>query len=58
VPGHGEPVDAEFVRYHRDGLLELHGLKAAVAAGETTKEEAIAASSYPADVTEAALATP
>jgi len=57
VPGHGEPVDAEFVRYHRDGLHELNGLKAAVMRGETTREEAVAASSYPADVTEAALAT-
>lgn len=58
VPGHGEPVDAEFLRGHRDGLRELVALKAGLARGETTREAALAASPYPADVTGAALATP
>jgi glyoxylase-like metal-dependent hydrolase (beta-lactamase superfamily II) len=58
VPGHGEPVGADFVRHHRDGLHELITLKAAVGRGETTEAAAVAASRYPADVTAAALATP
>ncbi|SFW72838.1 MBL fold metallo-hydrolase [Amycolatopsis australiensis] len=58
VPGHGDPVDAEFVRYHRDGLHELVSLKAAMGRGETTEVAAVAASRYPGDVTLAALATP
>ena len=58
VPGHGDPVDAGFIRYHRDGLHELLGLKEMLTAGQTTVEEAVAASSYPADVTRAALTTP
>jgi glyoxylase-like metal-dependent hydrolase (beta-lactamase superfamily II) len=58
VPGHGDPVDAEFVRYHRDGLHELISLKAGVGRGETTEVAAVAASRYPGDVTLAALATP
>jgi glyoxylase-like metal-dependent hydrolase (beta-lactamase superfamily II) len=58
VPGHGEPVDAEFVRYHRDGLHELITLKAGLGRGETTEVAAVAASRYPGDVTLAALATP
>jgi hypothetical protein len=58
VPGHGDPVDPRFVRLHRDGLRALSDAKAAVAAGEMTEEAAVAASSYPADVTRAALATP
>jgi len=51
-------VDAEFVRYHRDGLHELITLKAGVGRGETTEVAAVAASRYPSDVTLAALATP
>jgi glyoxylase-like metal-dependent hydrolase (beta-lactamase superfamily II) len=58
VPGHGEPVDADFVRYHRDGLHELITLKAGLGRGETTEVAAVAASRYPGDVTLAALATP
>jgi glyoxylase-like metal-dependent hydrolase (beta-lactamase superfamily II) len=57
VPGHGEPVDADFVRYHRHGLHELIALKAAVGRGESTEAAAVAASRYPADVTSAALKT-
>jgi glyoxylase-like metal-dependent hydrolase (beta-lactamase superfamily II) len=56
VPGHGDPVHADFVRRHRDGLRRLVALKAALDRAETTKESAIAASPYPADVTEAAFA--
>ncbi|WP_409186192.1 MBL fold metallo-hydrolase [Amycolatopsis sp. VS8301801F10] len=51
VPGHGDPVDAAFVRTHRDGLLRLHELKTHGAA----REEALASSPYPEDVTKAAL---
>ncbi len=58
VPGHGDPVDADFVRYHRHGLHELIALKAAMGRGETTEVAAVAASRYPSDVTLAALATP
>jgi glyoxylase-like metal-dependent hydrolase (beta-lactamase superfamily II) len=58
VPGHGDPVDAGFVRYHRDGLHELISLKAGVGRGETTEVAAVAASRYPGDVTLAALQTP
>lgn len=58
VPGHGDPVDAAFVRYHRDGLHELISLKAGLGRGETTEVAAVAASRYPSDVTLAALATP
>ncbi|MFD9892670.1 MBL fold metallo-hydrolase [Amycolatopsis sp. NPDC059027] len=58
VPGHGDPVGAGFVARHRDGLHRLVTLKTAVAAGETTEEEAVAMSPYPADVTRAALGTP
>lgn len=53
VPGHGEPVDAAFVRQHCEGLRVLADLKAA----GVTPAEAIAASPYPADVTRAALAS-
>ncbi|MGW4484911.1 MBL fold metallo-hydrolase [Amycolatopsis sp. NPDC004368] len=58
VPGHGEPVGPGFVREHRDGLHRLIELKAAVAAGTTGADEAVAASPYPEDVTRAAFATP
>ncbi|MEV8615252.1 MBL fold metallo-hydrolase [Amycolatopsis sp. NPDC051373] len=58
VPGHGEPVDPGFVREHRDGLRRLNELKAAVVAGASGADEAVAASPYPAGVTRAAFATP
>lgn len=58
VPGHGDPVHAEFVRRHRDGLRTLIALKAALSRAEITKAAAIAASPYPPDVTEAALTAP
>ncbi|MDT8914466.1 MBL fold metallo-hydrolase [Amycolatopsis sp. PS_44_ISF1] len=56
VPGHGDAVGPEFLRRHRAGLLRLNELKAAVEAGKTGPDEALAASPYPADVTRAALA--
>ncbi|WP_216216128.1 MBL fold metallo-hydrolase [Amycolatopsis aidingensis] len=53
VPGHGEPVDHEFVAAQRAPLAELAGL---CAAGLAT-EEAVARSPYPRAVTLAALAS-
>ncbi len=58
VAGHGDPVDSVFVAKHRDGLRELIALKAGITAGDLTTDEAVARSSYPDDVTRAALATP
>ncbi|WP_328611916.1 MBL fold metallo-hydrolase [Amycolatopsis sp. NBC_00345] len=58
VPGHGDAVGPGFLREHREGLHRLNELKAAVEAGETGLDEALAASPYPADVTRAALAVP
>jgi glyoxylase-like metal-dependent hydrolase (beta-lactamase superfamily II) len=58
VPGHGDAVGPGFVREHRDGLRRLNELKAAVEAGDTGLDEALAASPYPADITRAALETP
>ncbi|MEU3624063.1 MBL fold metallo-hydrolase [Amycolatopsis coloradensis] len=57
VAGHGDPVDTAFIEKHREGLRELIALKAQVAAGDLTTDEAVARSSYPGDVTKAALAT-
>ncbi|MFI5613330.1 MBL fold metallo-hydrolase [Amycolatopsis sp. NPDC051903] len=57
VPGHGEPVGPAFLREHRAGLRRLIELKAAVAAGATGADEALAASPYPAAVTRAAFAS-
>jgi glyoxylase-like metal-dependent hydrolase (beta-lactamase superfamily II) len=54
VPGHGDPVDAAFVRTHRDGLRLLHELKTA----RIPLADALAASPYPEDVTRAALGFP
>src|SRR5699024_5141264 len=56
VPGHGEPVGDRFVRRHRDGLRELVGLRDALARRRMTRLEVLAASPYPADITDAALA--
>ncbi|WP_410658186.1 MBL fold metallo-hydrolase [Amycolatopsis sp. lyj-112] len=57
VAGHGDPVDGPFIEKHRDGLRELLALKTAIAAGDLTTDEAVVRSSYPDDVTKAALAT-
>jgi glyoxylase-like metal-dependent hydrolase (beta-lactamase superfamily II) len=56
VPGHGEPVDADFVAQQRDGLVRLLELKGAVAASELTVDDALTRSPYPEDVTRAAFA--
>jgi glyoxylase-like metal-dependent hydrolase (beta-lactamase superfamily II) len=55
VPGHGESVDAEFVRAQRDELAVLGGLFSDVRAGRMSVGDAIARSPYPADVTRACL---
>ncbi|WP_414944955.1 MBL fold metallo-hydrolase [Amycolatopsis sp. cmx-11-32] len=58
VAGHGDPVDIAFIEKHREGLRELVALKTQIASGDLTTDEAVARSSYPGDVTKAALATP
>ena len=47
VPGHGEPVDARFVRSQRAELAEVAALHAAVAAGELDAAAATRRSPYP-----------
>jgi glyoxylase-like metal-dependent hydrolase (beta-lactamase superfamily II) len=47
VPGHGEPVDARFVRSQRAELAEVAALQAAVAAGELDAAAATRRSPYP-----------
>jgi len=56
LPGHGDPVDRDFVAAQRDELAEVAGLCRAVAAGELEVGEAVARSPYPEDFTRAALA--
>jgi glyoxylase-like metal-dependent hydrolase (beta-lactamase superfamily II) len=55
VPGHGDPVDADFVGRQRDELDAIARLSAAVRDGERTTEDALRASPYPADVTKTAI---
>ncbi|RCW45100.1 glyoxylase-like metal-dependent hydrolase (beta-lactamase superfamily II) [Halopolyspora algeriensis] len=55
VPGHGDPVDREFVRGQRDELASLAKLCRAVAAGSLTETEALRHSPYPAETTRTAL---
>ncbi|WP_243789526.1 MBL fold metallo-hydrolase [Saccharopolyspora gloriosae] len=55
VPGHGEPVDADFVRGQREELLHLAALCAQHARGELTTDEALRHCPYPADTTRRAL---
>lgn len=55
VPGHGEPVDADFIATQRQTLNDLVAIDAAVRAGETTREEAVRRSPLPSEVTLAAL---
>lgn len=52
VPGHGEPVGPDFVAALREPLETLARLKAAVDAGELTREQAVARSPFPAEVTD------
>jgi len=58
VPGHGEPVDAAFVRTQREELAAVGELVRAVAAGELTEQEAVRRSPYPEDATLPALRRP
>lgn len=55
VPGHGDPVDRDFVRAQRAELAQVAELCRAVAAGTLTEAEAVARSPYPADFTRTAL---
>jgi glyoxylase-like metal-dependent hydrolase (beta-lactamase superfamily II) len=55
VPGHGEPVDAEFVTAQRDDLTALADVCRAVRAGELTAEGALTASPFTALTTRTAL---
>jgi glyoxylase-like metal-dependent hydrolase (beta-lactamase superfamily II) len=55
VPGHGEPVDAAFVRTQRDELEVVADLVRAVAVGELSEAEAVRRSPYPDDATLPAL---
>ncbi|MCX2731714.1 MBL fold metallo-hydrolase [Saccharopolyspora sp. NFXS83] len=55
VPGHGTPVDAEFVRGQRDELVRLADVCARHARGELTTGEALRHSPYPAGTAEQAL---
>ncbi|GLZ37756.1 MBL fold metallo-hydrolase [Actinokineospora sp. NBRC 105648] len=55
VPGHGEPVDAGFVRAQRAELATVASLFDGVRSGELTVEEALRHSPYPEDATRPAL---
>ncbi|MGI8306177.1 MBL fold metallo-hydrolase [Saccharopolyspora hattusasensis] len=56
LPGHGEPVDREFVRRQRAELAAVAELCRAVAAGTLTAEQAVARSPFPEQFTMDALA--
>jgi glyoxylase-like metal-dependent hydrolase (beta-lactamase superfamily II) len=55
VPGHGDPVDADFVRTQREELAAVAELCAAVWDGGLSAEAALARSPYPANYTKDAL---
>ncbi len=55
VPGHGRPVDAEFVRTQRNELDIVAALIRAMATGELSEAEAVKRSPYPQDATLPAL---
>ncbi|WP_026421260.1 MBL fold metallo-hydrolase [Actinokineospora inagensis] len=55
VPGHGEPVDAGFVRTQRSELATIASLYDGVRSGSMSVEEALLQSPYPADATRPAL---
>lgn len=57
VPGHGAPVDADFVRGQRDELVLLADVCARHARGELTTREALRHAPYPADTAEQAMRT-
>jgi glyoxylase-like metal-dependent hydrolase (beta-lactamase superfamily II) len=56
VPGHGDPVDAEFVTAQRDDLTALADLCRAVLTGERDATSVLTASPFTATTTRAALA--
>ncbi|MEJ2856351.1 MULTISPECIES: MBL fold metallo-hydrolase [unclassified Saccharothrix] len=58
LPGHGEPVDRDFVRAQRADLAAVADLCREVAAGALSPAEAVARSPYPEEFTLAALARP
>ncbi len=55
VPGHGEPVDAGFVRAQRAELATVASLVDGVRSGTLSVEEALSRSPYPAEATRPAL---
>ncbi|MGH3964592.1 MAG: MBL fold metallo-hydrolase [Pseudonocardiaceae bacterium] len=55
VPGHGDPVDAQFVAAQRDDLATLADLCRAVQAGELAPHAAVSASPFDSHTTLAAL---
>lgn len=56
LPGHGDPVDRDFVRVQRAELASVAELCREVDAGMLTVEQAVARSPYPEEFTLAALA--
>ncbi|GAA0939762.1 MBL fold metallo-hydrolase [Virgisporangium aurantiacum] len=56
LPGHGDPVDRDFVRDQRAELALVAELCREVAAGTLNTEQAVARSPYPGEFTLAALA--
>jgi glyoxylase-like metal-dependent hydrolase (beta-lactamase superfamily II) len=56
LPGHGEPVDRDFVRHQRAELSTVAELCREVAAGTLTTEQAVSRSPYPEQFTLDALA--
>lgn len=55
VPGHGDPVDPEFVRAQRAQLAELAELRDAVRSGRISRERALDRSPFPVETTRTAL---
>lgn len=55
VPGHGDPVNADFIRTQQEELVVIAGLVAAVRDGTLSREEALARSPYPESFTAEAL---
>jgi glyoxylase-like metal-dependent hydrolase (beta-lactamase superfamily II) len=56
VPGHGDPVDAEFVTTQRDNLTALADVCRAILTGDLDSSGALAASPFAPSTTRAALA--
>ncbi|MFI9818449.1 MBL fold metallo-hydrolase [Saccharothrix variisporea] len=58
LPGHGEPVDRDYVRAQRAELATVARLCREVAAGALSPDQAVARSPYPEEFTRAALGRP